>query len=391
MKNRLDVDRTALNFALQHVAAVTRVDPSKLSLYGSIRLTKEGEFLLVRGSNGHTALTIRCHADGDMPDVLVPATLADIIGGMRGPTISMTKDGNSLAVTDGLDKTRVVANFGDNSLAVQGKRVTFGPQEYFVTGDVDVTASTLIPGSLWGHAVSRMGTVLSDATQPYSQGVRLRTLPDGVLHMSSVNAPTACVMWNIPRSAGYVIAGDMDMLIPKAPLSLMPTANKVAIQQQGNRFAAADTSGLWTFSCPLFNLGNLFDVTVFLGVPHHGYITTPKSELTRCCGIARNYIAVIGEGVGTVQTGRLRLMTRGSDVTFMTAGDMGHYDGAPLIIEGRDGDFDVTIAHEVLSRALTCFSGSVRAEIGEAHVGLSSPKDEGLFYFTAPLRAVWND
>ena len=394
-KNKVSVDKTALLYALNAAAKVAATSPSHLTLYNNLKIQAEDGGLVVMGSNGDNLILVRVPDEGiqagDLQTVLIPSGIVSVISALRGDAITMSRDGNGIRMSDGIESPKMVAVFDDSGeMIVNGETITYSPTEFRkmpeIAPDHSVNRMTAI---LWQKIVSRCATVGIDNAYPGSVGILFSGVP-GELRVSTLKPPTTVMVWDVPESWGYKLVSPLRVLVPKAAAAAIPVSGSdIAFGVVGNSFFVRDWSGLWEFYCATLAADRMPDISPILSLPFGAEASISAGELARCCGIASSFMLVVGEEKGQVRTGRVRLVSDGGDVTFYTASDMGEFSGTRIPAQATAGEFDVTLANAPLKAAMTCFSGDVHLEVADSFVRLVPVPDDGLRYTLAPLAAVW--
>lgn len=373
-KNKVNVDRTLFLWALERAAKVIRTDPSHLDMYKAIKLTMVDDTLTVHGGNGSYAIAINCMAEGDMDPVLASSALASVVALMRGDVITLEKDGKTLHLTDGLDRS------SEQILAAD-------PSHY-------LTAKTLPeePNRMTAAAWQKLVTVVTSAPRHFttkSDSFVMTSLAEGI-RVFAVNNVGAAV-WDVPTGA---ITRRLPILA-HLPIELAhlvpPGSNGLLFAVDNGVFTIADEAGLWRLSSSMYQTNSIVDMAPFLTMTSTAFMSVGASELSRCVAIADNYLATMGSRDGAaVSVGRIRLTSTPDGVVFRTAGDGRNFNGSPIVAE-YTGEFDVTLAGHVLKPPFSYLRGRVKAEIGDSHVYLTADPYDGVRYILMPLKAVWND
>lgn len=372
-KNKVNVDRTLFLWALERAAKVIRTDPSHLDMYKAMKLTMADDTLTVHGGNGSYAIAINCMAEGDMEPVLASSALASIIALMRGDVITLEKDGQTLHITDGLDRS------SEQILAAD-------PSHY-------LTAKTLPeePNRMTAAAWQKLVAVVTSAPRflaTKSDSFVVTSLAEGI-RVFAVNGVGAAV-WDVPNEA---ITRSLPILahLPIELAQLVPPgSNGLLFAVDSGTFTIADEAGLWRLSSSMYQTSSIVDMAPFLAQPSAATLSAAAPELSRCVAISDNYVITVGSGNGSISAGRIRLTSTPDGVVFRTAGDGRNFDGSPIVAEYA-GEFDVTLAGQVVKGPLGYLRGRVKAEIGDAHVYLTADPYDGVRYILMPLKAVWND
>lgn len=394
-KNKISVDKTALLYALNAAAKVAATSPSHLTLYNNLKIQAEDGGLVVAGSNGDNLILVRVPDDGikagDLQAVLIPSGIVSVITALRGDAISLSRDGNGIRISDGIESPKMVAIFDDSgTVSVNGETITYSPGEFRQMPEIAPDHPTnRMTAILWQKIVSRCATVGIDNAYPGSVGILFSGGP-GKLQVSTLKLPTTVMAWDVPEGWGYKLVSPLRVLVPKAAAAAIPVSGSdIAFGVAGNSFFVRDWSGLWEFHCATLDANRMPDISPVLSLPFGAEASISATELARCCGIASSFMLVVGEERGQVRTGRVRLVSDGSDVTFYTASDMGEFSGTRIPARTTAGEFDVTLANAPLKAAMTCFAGSVHLEVADSFVRFMPVPDDGLRYILAPLAAVW--
>lgn len=394
-KNKITVDKTALLYALNAAVRVAAVSPSHLTLYNNLKFQAEDGGLVVCGSNGENLIVVRVPDESiraqDLPPVLVPSGILSVISSLRGDAITLSRDGNGIRISDGIESPKMVAVFGDSGeMRVNGESIAYTPDDYRKMPEIEPNQSGgRMIAILWQKIVARCATVGADNLFPGSMGILFSGSP-GKLRVSTYKPPTTIMVWDVPEAWGYTLPAPIHVLVPKTAAAAIPVSgNDIEFGVVGNNFFVRDVGGLWEFYCSTLASDRLFDLTPAINRHFAAAATIQASELARCCGIAANFMLVVGEDKGQVRTGRVRLMGENGSVAFYTASDMGEFDGTRIATTEAEGRFDVTLANLPLKAAMSCFPGNVTVRVDADHVEFVNVPDDGLRYVLAPLAAVW--
>ena len=380
-KNKVSVDKTLLMWALSKVVVVTRTNPSHLELYNSIKLeTREG-FLVCHGSNGSSSLAVKAIADGEMEDVLIPSSVVNVIGSMRGDCITFERDGNRVLITDGIDRSSSVGIFAGAEVQVGGKTISYSPADYFTSTAGHSENGGTITAAAWSRIVKVAAAM--PVWSKDSWGFALRS-NDGTLRMTMHNS-LAAVMFD---ATDCPTTGRFAVHIPVGVADVIPSGGTMKFSTSQGRVTFSDPGDTWVFSSPTIAV-DIPELGGYFAFGNEAELLAETPELQRCAKIANNFVVTVGEGKGTVSAGRVRLTSTQGKVRFRTAGEVGDYDGGDIIATPT-GEFDVTLAAAVLTGPLSCFQ-NVRMGISSTHVYLEESVFNGLKFVLMPLKAVWSD
>ncbi len=392
-KVRISIDKTVLLYALEKAAAVVAAGKSQLPMYNSIKLSTEDGALVAIGSNEVNLIVVRAPADieaGDFPDVLVPVAVMSLIALLRGDAVTLSRDGNRILVSDGLESFTRSAVFDDS--VFEDNSVAYRPSDYRQVPSVGTDVPNKMDSRLWRLIVSRANAVDEDEGRLQSSGLMLRV--DGGELAAIAISGAAILVWGVPPSLGYVAPCNMNALVPRSSLAAAQVdgGNEIefGLLPGGRTFFVRDVTGIVEFYCP--TISNPFpDISGLLAIPTPSTIVVAAGDVTRLCQVANHYQLTVGEGRSQVKTGRVRLRSQDGVLRFSTASQDGGHDGGEVSAT-TSNDVDVTMANRLLAVAPRIFGSGSRIKMGIApnKVQMVADPSDGAIYIMAPMIPEWD-